>query len=160
MALAALSISTPAHAIDGSVGVNLYGASKHFLTEKQKRLKINEYNPGFGLRFTFGGQRSSQIFIEGGSFEDSFDAQARYLSVGFQLRLIDQLRAGFNVGMYSSASTNDGKTFFAPVPMVSYSLWRVTANFVYLPPYEGHNPFKTLGMYATIRLADFSGKSK
>ena len=102
-----------------SVGVNLYGFSYHILKENQLRDRLNEFNPGIGLRASFGTASTNTLFIEGGSYKDTFENQARYLSVGYLIRLWKQLRIGINAAVYKTESTRRGSAFFAPVPMAS-----------------------------------------
>jgi hypothetical protein len=141
-----------------SFGVNIYGLSYHVNDRRGEKLfttegRFNEFNNGFGLRASFGTDSAvTTLLVEGGAFDDTFQNLAKYLSVGFQVRVIRQLRAGINAAVYTTQSINYGNPFFAPVPIVSYTVSVVTLNFVYLPKYEPRNPWHTIGAYATIHL--------
>ncbi len=146
------STALPGQAVANSFGVNLYGISYHILNDYQSREFLNEFNPGVGFRATFGGHNESQIFVEGGTYADTFENPAKYFSAGFLVKVVQQFRVGINAAIYVTESTNDGEMFFAPVPIVSYTLGPVTGNGVYLPRYGNINPYQTLGFYLTIRL--------
>ncbi len=141
-----------------SFGVNIYGLSYHANNRRGEKLfttdgRFNEFNQGFGFRGSFGtDSAATTLFVEGGAFEDTFNNQAKYLSVGFQVRLVDQLRAGINAAVYTTQSIQDGNPFFAPIPILSYTVSVVTLNFVYLPKYQRRNPWHTIGAYATLHL--------
>ena len=145
-----------------SFGVNLYGLSYHMNNRRgagwlEPGTHFNEFNKGIGLRATFGtDSAATTLFVEGGTFRDSFRNQAKYLSLGFQVRLIYQLRMGINAAVYTTRSIHAGNPIFAPIPIMSYSVSIVTLNAVYLPKYKSYNPWNTLGAYLTIRL--FSAK--
>jgi len=135
-----------------SLGINLYGVSYHFLNHNQSRDRLNEFNPGLGLRASFGTDSTNIFFIEGGSFKDTFNNQAKYLSIGYLIRVWKQLRVGLNAAVYTTRSINSGEAFFAPIPLASYTSGPLTLNVTYLPKYRGVNPYTILGAYATIRL--------
>lgn len=156
-AIAAIILSTMAQTSSAnSLGINIYGLSYHVNNRRGEKLfttegRFNEVNTGVGARASFGtDSAATTLFVEGGFFSDTFEKQAKYLSVGFQVRLIYQLRVGINAAVYTTESIRDGNPFFAPVPILSYTFEPVTLNFVYLPKYEGHNPWHTIGAYATI----------
>ena len=151
-----LSTGLPDRVSANEFGVNLYGISYHIFKVFQSSVGLNEVNTGIGFRATFGGRKSSNLFFEGGRFKDTFENTARYMSIGFLLKIIYQLRVGVNGAMYTTESIRGGDAFFVPIPIASYTLWRVTVNGVYLPKYKRTNPFHTLGFYLTIRL--FEGK--
>ena len=151
-----LGVGFPTEVQANEFGVNLYGISYHILKESQSRDPFNEFNTGIGFRATFGGKKSSRLFFEGGRFKDTLENTAKYMSIGFLLKIIHQFRVGVNGAVYTSNSIRGGEAFFAPIPIVTYSLGRVTVNGVYLPKYRGTNPYHTLGFYLTIRL--FEGK--
>lgn len=152
MSILILGVGLPSEVRANEFGVNLYGISYHFLRESQSRDPFNEVNTGIGFRATFGGRNSSRLFFEGGRFKDTLENTAKYMSIGFLLKIIHQFRVGLNGAIYTSKSIRNGNAFFAPLPIASYSLWRVTVNGVYMPKYQGTNPYHTLGFYLTIRL--------
>ncbi len=135
-----------------SFGINLYGLSYHMGQNVVNRDRFNEFNKGIGFRADFGSPKGHSFFFEGGKYSDSFRNDARYLSVAFQFRIIYQLRLGLNAAIYNSKSANHGETFFAPVPILSYRIWRIVLNAVYLPKHEPINPYYILGGYMTINL--------
>ncbi len=141
----------PAELKANSFGINLYGLSHHFREKYQSRVRLNEFNHGFGARASFGSRQSGTFLIEGGSFEDTFEHQAKYLGVGYKFRVLGQLRLGVIGAVYTTKSLNNGGTL-AAIPVVSYTVWRFTLNGVYLPKYESVNPYHILGTYLTIHL--------
>lgn len=141
-------------------GVNFYGLSYHIITDKRSRDRLNEFNPGIGFRATFGRQNSSNLFLEGGQFRDTFDNSAKYISIGLLLRIVHHFKVGVNASVYSTKSIRGGDTFFAPVPIATYTLGPITANGIFLPKYSDINPYHTLGFYLTIRLIKGSPTKK
>ncbi|MDF1545152.1 MAG: hypothetical protein P1R58_08630 [bacterium] len=138
-------------AATSSAGVNLYGISHHVDKGLWFGNELNEYHPGFGLNFEFGGSRSNHWLVEGGTFKDSERRRARYVGAGFKLRLFWQVRIGMIAALYSSETLPNSNAVFAPVPILSVNLPIVTLNGVYLPKYEGINPYHIFGGYITIR---------
>ena len=140
-----------------SLGINLYGISYHFLNHTQSRDRLNELNPGLGLRASFWTDSTNILFLEGGAFKDTFENKAKYISLGYLIRFWNQLRIGLNAAIYCTKSTNRGRAFFAPIPLASYTTGPLTMNVTFLPKYRGVNPYNIIGVYATIRL--YQGKS-
>ncbi len=135
-----------------SFGINLYGLSFHSGVEGYNYDRLNEVNKGIGVRADFGKKDGDAIFMEAGKYNDSFENEAKYVSVGYQYRIWKQLRFGINAAFYNTKSTNNGETFFAPIPIMSYRVWRVTVNTVYLPKYQRINPFTIVGAYLTFTI--------
>ena len=135
-----------------SFGINIYGLSYHMGQNVADRDIFNEVNTGFGFRADFGSKKGNSFFFEGGKYKDSFDNDARYISIAYQIRILSQLRLGLNAAIYNTQSTNSGESFFAPIPILSYRFWRLTINGVYLPKHEPINPFYILGAYLTVEL--------
>ena len=148
-----ICVSTSAFA--NSFGINLYGMSYHFLEAQQSRDFLNEFNSGFGARASFGSKNGNTFLIEAGTFKDTFKNKAKYIAVGYKLRFVAQLRAGVIGAMYTTQSIRHGGSL-ALVPILSYTVWRVSLNGVYLPRYEDVNPYHILGAYLTIHL--FAGE--
>ena len=137
-----------------SVGINIYGLSRHFDLGYTSRDRINEVHPGYGLRVTNVSCRGHIFFAEGGIFKDTFENKAKYIALGYKLRLWNQLRLGLMVGPYNTESINRGSTIMAGIPTMTFRVWRVTLNGVYLPKYEGINPYKIIAGYLTIHVFD------
>ncbi len=135
-----------------TLGINLYGISYHILDINQHRDNLNEFNPGFGVRASFGGSSSGTFFLEGGFFKDTFRNRATYLSTGYMFRTWRQFRLGLNAGIYKTNSINGGSGIVAIVPMASYTVKFVTLNVAYLPRYEGINAYHTFTAYMTVHL--------
>jgi hypothetical protein len=152
------AISLPLNIDANELGVNLYGCSYHFLKSWQSREHLNEFNPGIGIRATFGAKMTSHFIIEGGTFEDSIENQAKNFSLGYLVRIVHQFRLGINAAVYSSKTIGNPSTVFGPVSMISYTLGPLTANAVYFPKFAEIVPYHVLGFYATIRI--FDGKTK
>jgi len=144
-----------------SIALNLYGVSYHLDHRDEPTSgtdgsnKLNEFNEGVGLRLSLGNDSSDVFFLEGGSFQDSFENEAMYLSLGYQWRVIMQLRIGINAAIYATDSIRKGSPFFAAIPLVSYTIGFLTVNGLYLPKYRDINPYHTIGAYLTIRLFDW-----
>ncbi len=146
------AISTESRA--NSVGINIYGLSRHFDLGYRSRDRINEVHPGYGLRATAVSCAGHSLFIEGGTFKDTFENKAKYIAIGYKFRLWNQLRLGLMAGPYNTESINRGSTVLAVIPTLTFRVWRVTLNGVYLPRYEGINPYKIIAGYLTIHLFD------
>jgi len=142
----------PSHPQANELGVNLYGLSYHFPKTYHSSDYLNEFNPGIGLRATFGTRKSGHFIIEGETFEDSMENQAKYFSLGYLVRIVYLFRIGINAGIYSSETFQNPSTFFVPVPIVSYTFGPFTANTVYYPKYSDFVPYHILGFYATVRI--------
>ncbi|MCX6835770.1 MAG: hypothetical protein NTW07_11695 [candidate division Zixibacteria bacterium] len=144
-----------------SFALNLYGVSYHLDHRDEPTSgmggsnKLNEFNEGVGLRLSLGNDSSDVLFLEGGSFQDSFENEAGYLSLGYQWRVIMQLRIGINAAIYATDSIREGDPFFAAIPLISYTIGFLTVNGLYLPKYRDINPYHTIGAYLTIRLFDW-----
>ncbi len=142
-----------------SLELNVYGLSHHVLKEGESRNYLNEVNTGFGIRAVTGSDSTSWFLFEGGRFKDTFENQATYGSIGFLLRVYGQFRIGLNLAAYQTESLR-AHVVAAPLPMATYTLWRVTLNVIYLPKYQGMNPFHTFGAYASLRLVNLRPKEK
>jgi len=144
-----------------SFALNLYGVSYHLDHRVEAApgasgsYKLNEFNEGVGLRLSLGNDSSDVLFLECGSYQDSFENEAMYLSLGSQWRVVRQLRVGAMGAIYATASIRDGDPFLAAVPVVSYTAGFLTINGLYLPPYSDVNPYHTIGAYLTIRLFEW-----
>ena len=135
-----------------SVGINFYGLSYHL--NGRTINEFNEINQGMGINVTLGSSKDDLIFFEIGSYKDSFKNTARYISVGYILKVVGQLRAGVNTALYNSKSFNYGRSVIFPIPIISYRFPYVTVSGIYLPKYYSVNPYNTLGAYVTIRFWD------
>lgn len=112
-----------------SLEFNVYGISHHLLEEWQSRDRLNEVNTGFGIRAVSGSDSTSWFIMEGGKFKDTFENQATYGSIGLLLRVHGQFRIGLNLAAYQTESLR-AHVVAAPLPMATYSLWRVTLNVI------------------------------
>lgn len=133
-------------------GVNIYGFSHHFISERDSRDSLHEINPGFGIRMTLGSPKASWFIIEGGVYSDTFENPAQYLTVGPQFRIVRQARIGFLTGIYASDSHKEGAVVFVLTPLATYRLGACTVNVVLLPKFREINPWNTLGAYLTIKI--------
>ena len=94
-----------------SFGINIYGLSYHTGNNIRNRIKLNEVNNGIGFRADFGSLKGNSFFIEGGKYNDSFNNDAKYISIAYQFRIWHQLRVGINTALYNTKSVNYGKSF-------------------------------------------------
>ena len=146
-----------------SFGLNIYGLSYHINDRDsvgwlRSGGELNEVNLGIGLRASFGSLDShTHLFVEGGSYKDSFKNQAKYISLGFQYRVVGQLRLGINAAVYTSRSISKGNPIFAPIPIASFTRSNFTFNLIYIPKFRDYTFWHTLGASLTI---DFFHRSK
>lgn len=158
LSVIALIALSPARIIANSIELNLYGASYHLVEEWQSRDNLNEINIGYGLRTVVGSGSTSWAFLEGGTFRDSFENKATYLSLGFLLRVFNHLRIGLNIAAYKSKSIGGMRA--VPIPMVAFTLDRLTLNTVYLPKRHGVNPYHIFGAYASIKIINLQPRKR
>jgi len=151
-AICVLVFATTGKSNGRSLGVNIYGVSYHFLEDNLSRELLNEVNPGLGIRGTWSSAHNNWTVLEAGLYEDTFENTAKYVTVGYHLRLLEGFRMGFNFGLYSSESIRNDEIIIIGVPAVSYQLSFCTVNVVYLPKFRNINPFNTLGTYLTVPL--------
>ena len=131
--------------------VNVYGLSYHpDRSEARATRTDNEVNPGLAGRYEW----ENGVFAEAGAYKDSGRATARFAGVGYQWRF-RPLRAGGAFALFSSETYNDGRTFVAPVPVVSVELGPVLVNAVHFPKVKGLNHIAAFGFYLTVPLKAF-----
>lgn len=145
-------VLAPARSEAVELGINIYGASYHPDRTDILGHPFNEYNPGLGLSLIVGDHAKTIAFVEGGMFIDSFEQEAKYISFGYQYKVLRFLRLGLNTGLYQTRSVNYGNPIIAPVPMVSLHLDFTTFNFIYFPSFAGINWYDSIGAYATFRI--------
>lgn len=155
-----LATIVPVRVLANEFGVNIYGLSYHLIGNRESYDFLNEVNTGLGFRATFGDRNTNKVIIEGGRFRDSMNFAARYLSVGYLVRIVPGFSMGLNTALYTSRTIINGGIILAPIPIVSYTVGAVTLNGIFLPKYENKNPMNTLGFYLTIRLFSYTPKEK
>ncbi len=102
-----------------ALDLNLYGLSYH--SDREEARDFNEFNMGAGLRQDFWKSQRGTWFAEAGIYNDSLDTWAKYGGVGYQFYL-GRFGVGGLLGVAHSPSYNDGETFIAPIPIVSFRL--------------------------------------
>jgi hypothetical protein len=149
LALALLGPVSPALA--GEFGVNLYGLSYHFERSRAKALGVdNEFNPGLGARYLIGENRRFKWFADGGIYRDSGRNTAKYGGAGVQWRATESLGVGAALVAFHSDSYNRGRSFIAPLPVVSWDYRAVTFNLTYFPKVNKLNDVNALGLWVTL----------
>jgi len=105
--------------------VNTGGFSKHF--EDNGR---NETNLGLGVEYRF----RDDMSVMTGYHKNSLDLRTRYAAVNYQPFEMGPFKIGASVGVMTGyPMKNQGKGFFAVLPMVTYEGERFGANFGVIP---------------------------
>ena len=137
----------PATAFGEGWAFNVYGLSYHPDREAARAAEVdNEFNPGLALRYEW----SNGVYSEFGAYRDSGGTTAKFADVGYQWRL-SNFRIGAALAIAQSPTYNDGRTFIAPIPVVSYDFGRVMLNAVYFHKVRNMNEIAAFGAYLTIR---------
>jgi len=133
------------------LGFNIYGLSYHFDRKSIEGESFNEFNPGIGINYVYKLSNRNALFFESGFYNDSFQNIAKYFSIGYKFDLIkDRLLIGIPLTLYNSASIDERKWIFAPLPILSVRYKMLVINSVYLPAYDDVNIYPALGLYLTI----------
>ena len=134
-------------------GVNLYGLSYHWERDTAEENDWdNEFNPGLGLRYTFGEWLNASAFADAGAYYDSGRNTAVYGAAGLLWPLDREGR--FNLGAaltaFHSDTYNNGDAFIAPIPLLALRFDHVTVNFTHFPKVSDFNSVNTTAMFLTI----------
>ena len=143
----AAALAAPAGAAAQGWAFNVYGASYHVDRAAARERQFEEFNPGLALRYEW----PNRAFAEAGAYRDSGGATARFATLGYQWRR-GSLRAGGGLAVLSSPTYNDGRTFAAPLPVLSYDFGPVMLNAVYFPRVTRYSALETFGFYLTVPL--------
>ncbi len=136
---------------DGEFGINIYGLSYHFDQARAKELgDDNQINPGLGVRYGFAEWKRWSFFVDAGLFQDSGQNLAKLLGAGAMWDFGHGFRAGGALTFLNSETYNNGRSFIAPLPLVSYDIGRVTLSATFIPKVSTFNEVATLGFWITV----------
>lgn len=147
---AALLLCGSLHAHAGEWGVIIHGFSYHPDRTFANGDKFNETNPGLGLTYIVSEDQKHIWFVEGGRYKDSGANKAVYFGPGYKYKLTESLSIGAGFFFANSDTYNSGKSFVAPIPLLSYRYKPVSVNLTYLPEISGVNDYATWGVYFAI----------
>ena len=134
------------------LGINVYGLSYHLDQDKAKELGVdNQVNPGLGVRWR---ERKStwDWFADAGVYRDSGRNTAKLAGAGALWHASERVRLGGALAFLNSNTYNGGKSFIAPLPVVTYEGRPLTLNMVVLPKVHDLNDINTLGFWLTLWL--------
>jgi hypothetical protein len=135
----------------GELGVNVYGLSYHFERARAREIGAdNEVNPGLGLRYRIPRSEPVEWFLDGGAYRDSGRNTAVYAGGGALWKPTRHFGAGLAIAAFHSDTYNRGRTFVAPIPLLSYDLRAVSVNLAYLPKIGNLNDINTLAFWVTL----------
>lgn len=147
----ALGAAGPGRADWRDLGVNVYGLSVHFDQDEAERLGVdNTLNPGLGLRYEFARRERWSFFADAGAYYDSGKNTALYGGVGALWQVVGGLKIGAALAVMDSDTYNNGKTFVAPLPLVTYDFGPVAVNLTFFPKVSKFNDVATLGLWFTV----------
>lgn len=136
---------------DGEFGINLYGLSYHFNQARARQLgDDNQFNPGLGVRYRFAEWKRWSFFVDGGVFQDSGRNAAKLLGTAATWDFRHGFRAGGALVFFNSDTYNNGRSFVAPLPLLSYDIGRVTLNATFFPRVAAFNEIATIGFWITF----------
>jgi hypothetical protein len=135
----------------GEFGLDLYGLSYHFEHDRAKQLGLgNQVNPGLGVRYLIGENEKFRWFADAGFYRDSSRDVAKLAGAAIQWKATESLGLGGALIVFNSKSYNQGRTFVAPLPILSYELKWATLNLFYSPKVRELNDINTLGFWVTL----------
>lgn len=134
-----------------ALDLNVYGFSYHPDREAIHRLHLdNEVNPGLGLHYEFSDTERGTAFAEIGAYKDSGSNLAKLIALGYQYKFAKRWRIGGALAVVHSDTYNDGITFLAMIPLITYDMGRVKINATYLPKLGHYNEVDAFGFYISI----------
>ena len=110
----------------------------------------NELNLGLGLNYEFHEDARGLAFVEAGLYRDSGSHNAKIAGVGYQFKVGERLRLGGALVGVHSPTYYHGRSFIAPLPIVTYDLGTVKLNAIFVPRYGDYNQFAVFGLYFSI----------
>jgi hypothetical protein len=135
----------------GEFGANIYGLSYHLERGRAKELGLdNQFNPGLGVRYLIGENQRFRWFADAGLYEDSSRHLGKLAGIAAQWKATESLGLGGALVVWNSQSYNQGRTFVAPLPVVSYEITWATLNFFYAPKVQPYNEINTFGFWVTV----------
>ena len=142
-----------------ALDLNVYGFSYHPDREAIHRLHLdNEVNPGLGLHYEFSDTERGTTFAEIGAYKDSGSNLAKLVALGYQYKFAKRWRIGGALAVVHSATYNQGVTFLAMIPLITYDMGRVKLNATYLPKLGHYNEVDAFAFYISIPISE-SGRS-
>jgi hypothetical protein len=133
--------------------LDLYGLSYHTDREGVRRSGLdNEVNAGLGLNYEFLNDSTGSAHVMAGSYRDSGRNWAKFAGPGYQFKLGQHWRAGGSLLVVDSRTYNHGRTFLAPIPMLSYDFGPAKVNAVYIPKVSDVSDFAVFGFFLSIPL--------
>jgi len=140
-----------------ALDLNVYGLSYHPDRETVHRLNLdNEVNPGLGLHYEFSDTERGTTFAEIGAYQDSGSNLAKFVALGYQFKFAKRWRIGGAFAVVHSRTYNDGVTFLAMIPLITYDMGRVKLNATYLPKLGHLNEVAAFGFYISIPFGQFA----
>ena len=140
-----------------ALDLNVYGFSYHPDRETVHRLNLdNESNPGLGLHYEIYDTERGTTFAEIGAYQDSGSNLAKLLALGYQFKFAKRWRIGGAFAVVHSRTYNDGVTFLAMIPLITYDMGRVKLNATYLPKLGHLNEVAAFGFYISIPFGQFA----
>ena len=133
----------------GTIGIDLYGLSRHFDRQSREGYRFNEVNAGLGVDWVLLRTPSQTAFADLSIFRDSFRNPDRYVSIAWTHRLVGPLQMGAMLAVSSTRSENLGEPFMAPVPLLSYRTDRAALHILFLPPSTELSGYPSVAAFAT-----------
>ncbi len=133
----------------------MYGLSYHTDRQGVRRSHVdNELNSGLGLSYEFHNDDLGAAFVAAGFYRDSGRNWAKLAGPGYQFKFGDgdRWRFGATLPVIQSRTYNNGRTFVAPIPLLTYDLGVVKLNAVYAPKFQ-QNEFAVFGFYFSVPLS-------
>ncbi len=133
--------------------LHIYGISRHVDEAGVRRAHLNnELNYGLGLSYEFHNDEQGVAFVAGGFYKDSGRNWAKLAGPGYQFKFWDRWRFGGTLAVIQSRTYNGGRTFVAPIPLLTYDLGIVKLNAIYAPKFR-QNEFAVFGFYFSMPLS-------
>jgi hypothetical protein len=133
------------------VNLHVFGFSYHLDREGTRISHLdNEFNVGFGFGYKLHDDALGVVNSEFGFFKDSGSKWAKFAGIGYLFKLDERWKLGADLLVLQSQTYNNGDTFVAPIPRLTYDLGRVRLNMIYIPKYEQLNRFSVFALYFTI----------
>ena len=137
----------------GALDLNIYGMAYHPDRETVHEKDLdNEFNPGVGLHYEVRNTPRGVTFAEIGAYEDSGNSVAAFLGLGYQFKFGERWRVGGALALMNSETYNQGTSFVAMFPVVTYVAGRFKLNGVYFPKFGNYNQVAAFGFYLGIPL--------
>jgi len=134
-----------------ALDLNVYGFSYHPDRDTVHRLNLdNEVNPGLGLHYELSDTERGTTFAEIGAYQDSGANLAKLVALGYQFKFAKRWRIGGALAVVHSQTYNDGVTFLAMIPLITYDMGRVKLNATYFPKLGHYNEVAAFGFYISI----------